>query len=124
MRINVPPAAQAHFWEEPPPGSVEFWAFRFPPRCSEGERLSFRFDGQEVASAVVSRIERPGQSACAGTGRYGNLWKVFWDPRSFVDRRPGARTNEPAVPPGPAAEPRHADEGSSARHPSVTTEPG
>jgi hypothetical protein len=87
MNINVPEWAREHFWEEPPAGSTEFWSFRFPPPCKVGDRLFFRFDGVVVAEAVVSFIEKPGQSECEATGRFRSGWKVFWTPESFVDRR-------------------------------------
>lgn len=94
MNINVPASARDHFWEEPPPGSIEFWSFRFKPPCRVGERLAFRFDGRVVARAVVSRIESPGESKCDRTGRFGSGWKVFWAPDSFVD----LRRSEPELP--------------------------
>lgn len=87
VNINVPQFARGHFWEEPPEGSEEFWSFRFPPPCRVGDPLIFKFDGIPVALAVVSRIEKPGQSVCEGTGRFGNGHKVFWSPDSFVDLR-------------------------------------
>jgi hypothetical protein len=88
MNVNVPAWAQDHFWEEPPPGSWEFWSFgRFKPPCKVGDPLTFRFDGITVASAVVARIEPPGQSKCEGSGRFGNGWKVYWTPDSFKDLR-------------------------------------
>lgn len=83
MNINVPQFARDHFWEEPPAGNEEFWSFRFPPQCKAGDELRFRFDGMVVAMATVSRIEPPGQSKCAGTGRFERGWKVFWNPESF-----------------------------------------
>ena len=94
MNINVPVAARDHFWEEPPPGSIEFWSFRFKPPCSVGERLEFRFDGRLVAKAIASRIESPGEARCERTGRFGSGWKVYWDPASFVD----LRRSEPELP--------------------------
>jgi hypothetical protein len=87
MTIDVPVFARGHFWEEPPPDSEEFWAYRDRPACEPGEPLLFRFDGQIVASAVCSRIEEPGASECEGTGRFKNGWKVFWAPESFQDLR-------------------------------------
>jgi hypothetical protein len=87
MNINVPVWARDHFWEEPPPGHDEFWSFRFRPPCAPDDRLVFRFDGKPVAEAVVTRIEPPGQSECAGTGRFGSGWKVFWHPGTFVKLR-------------------------------------
>ena len=87
MNINVPPQARDHFWEEPPPGSHEFWSFRFPPPCKVGDRLVFRFDGVMVAEAVCSRIEAPGESECESTGRFRRGYKVYWNPASFRDRR-------------------------------------
>lgn len=83
MKINVPPHARAHFWEEPPPGAMEFWAFRFRPRCQIGEELIFLFDGRPVARAVVAGIEPPRISQCEGTGKFYNHWKVFWTQESF-----------------------------------------
>jgi hypothetical protein len=87
VNINVPAFARDHFWEEPPPGHHEFWSFRFPPPCKEGDPLTFKFDGKPVACAVVSHIERPGASECEGTGRFRSGWKVFWSPESFIDLR-------------------------------------
>jgi hypothetical protein len=87
MNINVPEWARSHFWEEPPPDSEEFWSFRFPPPCEVGDVLHFRFDKKLLATAIVDRIERPGQSKCELTGRFGRGWKVFWKPGTFVDLR-------------------------------------
>lgn len=87
MNINVPEHAREHFWDEPPPGSTEFWAFPFKPRCQVGDPLYFRFDSVAVAMATVCDVEPPGLSKCASTGKYRNRWKVFWDPESFLDLR-------------------------------------
>lgn len=83
MNINVPESARDHFWVEPPEGSCEFWSFRFKPPCEVGEKLTFRFDKKPVAEAVVAKVERPGQTKCDQTGRFGSGWKVFWRPESF-----------------------------------------
>jgi hypothetical protein len=87
MNINVPAFALDHFWEEPPPGSWEFWSFRFQPPCKVGDPLYFRFNGTIIAEAVVAKIERPGESECDRTGKYRSGHKVYWAPDSFVDRR-------------------------------------
>lgn len=87
MNINVPEWAREHFWEEPPEGAEEFWAFRFKPPCRLGEELIFRFDGQPVARARVLRIETPGLSQCEATGKFRPRWKVFWSLDSFEDLR-------------------------------------
>jgi hypothetical protein len=87
MIINVPEGALKHFWEEPPAGHWEFWAFRFKPKCKVGDRIIFKFDGKPIAEAVVAKIERPGQSVCKSTGRFKNRWKVYWTPESFIDLR-------------------------------------
>ncbi len=89
MNINVPPQARDHFWEEPQPGAMEFWAFRFRPPCKVGDQLIFRFDGVPVARATVHAIEPPGRDECARTGRWRNSWKVYWLPESFEDLRGG-----------------------------------
>ena len=89
MNVNIPAVARDHFWEEPPPDTIEFWSFRFPPPCKVGDVLHFRFDKRLVATAIVDRIERPGQSVCEATGKYGRGWKVFWTPESFCDLRGG-----------------------------------
>lgn len=88
MRINVPAWAEAHFWEEPPEGSMEFWAFRQMPIASVGDRIEFYLRGKLVARAVVHHIERPGESSCDRTGGWANRWKVHWSPESFEDLRP------------------------------------
>jgi hypothetical protein len=87
LNINVPGWAQAEFWDEPPAGTIEFWAFRFPPPCKEGDKLTFKFNGKVVAEAVVSEVEPPRKSKCDHTGRFLRAWKVFWTPESFVDLR-------------------------------------
>ncbi len=87
MNINVPAWARDHFWEEPPPGSWEFWSFRFRPPCEVGHEIVFRFDHRPVAQAIVAKIERPGESQCESTGRFARGWKVFWKRESFVDLR-------------------------------------
>lgn len=87
MNINVAEQARDHFWEEPPSGSYEFWAFRFPPKCKVGDELTFKFDGVVVATAVVALIEPPGQSQCESSGRFKNRYKVYWDPETFEDLR-------------------------------------
>jgi hypothetical protein len=94
MNVNVPPSARDHFWEEPPPGSIEFWSFRFPPPCKVGDPLVFRFDGVPVARAIVHRIEKPGLSRCERSGGFESGWKVYWLPDSFVD----LRRSEPELP--------------------------
>lgn len=95
MTIDVPEFARGHFWEEPPPDSEEFWSFRDRPSIEPGETLLFRFGHEQVASAVCSRIEPPGESECESSGRFRNGWKVFWDPASFRDLR--APSNAPQV---------------------------
>ena len=87
MKINVPSSAIGHFWEEPPEGHHEFWAFIWPVRAKVGDPIQFFYRKNVIASAVISRIEPPGKSECAGTGRFGSQWKVFWTPESFVDER-------------------------------------
>lgn len=87
MKINVPPEVWAHFWEEPPPDSFEFWAFRFPVRAQVGDEILFLLDKKPVAKAVIAGIEKPGASQCDTTGRFKNRWKVFWTQESFKDLR-------------------------------------
>lgn len=87
MKINVPESARAEFWHEPPPGHNEFWGFRFKPKCVSGDPIYFYFDGEMVATAVVSHIEPPGKSSCQETGRFKNLWKVHWNNDSFSSNR-------------------------------------
>jgi hypothetical protein len=87
VNINVPSWAQAHFWEEPPAGAEEFWAFRFAPPCRPGDALVFRFDGVVVAQAVCDRVEPPGESRCDHSGGWEFRYKVFWRPETFVDLR-------------------------------------
>lgn len=87
MKIQVPEWARDHFWEEPPFGYSEFWAFRWPPKCKVGDTIEFFFDKVKVAEATVLLIEKPGSSACESTGRFRNRWKVYWDNESFKDVR-------------------------------------
>lgn len=94
MNINVSKIARAHFWEEPPDGHWEFWAFRFRPRCKVGEEIIFRFDGKPVAKAIVARIEPPGLTECYSTHQFRTRWKVFWHPETFVDLRDQTKEGE------------------------------
>ena len=87
MIINIPDFAYLHFWEETPPDSMEFWAFRFKPQCQIGEEIIFKFNGQVVAKAEVAFIEMPGKSRCRGTGKFERHYKVFWRPETFIDLR-------------------------------------
>lgn len=87
MRITVPNNLLAHFWEQEPEGHEEFWAFRWPVRANVGDTIHFMNGGREIAQAVIGRIEKPGQSECESTGRFLNMWKVYWPPSSFRDTR-------------------------------------
>lgn len=83
MKINIPEQAWNHFWEEPSKGAVEFWGFRFKPKCQIGDEIIFLYNRVPVAKAVVARIGRPGGDECSATGRFKNLWKVYWTQESF-----------------------------------------
>jgi GNAT superfamily N-acetyltransferase/2'-5' RNA ligase len=85
FKIEVPKASREHFWEEPPEGNLEFWAFRHPIVCLPGEKLVFTFDGTPVAETVVSHTEGPGKTECVNTGKYKDQHKVFWDPKLFKE---------------------------------------
>ena len=87
MRINVSDKLLQHFWAEPGQGDAEFWAFRRRPKVGLGDTIEFYNQGKLIARAKVHRIERPGQSACGGTGRFKNHWKVVWRNRDFQDLR-------------------------------------
>jgi hypothetical protein len=56
---------------------------RWPIKAQPGDRIEFRMNKQPIAEAVISRIEKPGESECATTGRFANLLKVFWMRDSF-----------------------------------------
>lgn len=83
MIINVPDFAMNHFWEEPPDGSMEFWAFRFPVKAKIGDTIYFKHQKRTIATAIICSIEEPGTIACEQTGKYLNRWKVFWSNESF-----------------------------------------
>lgn len=87
LRINVPTFAQKNFWNEPPAGHIEFWAFRYKPACKVGDIIEFYFGKTKVAEAKVAIIEAAGFSQCEHSGKYRNSWKVFWLPESFKDLR-------------------------------------
>lgn len=87
LRINVPESQIEHFWEEPQQGDQEFWAFRFPVRARVGDPIYFYINKKLVASAVVARVEKPGESGCLDTGNFKNRWKVVWNNSSFKDER-------------------------------------
>jgi hypothetical protein len=88
MNINVKPEARDHFWEAPPPDSMDFWSMgQWKPKCQIGDKIFFRFDGKVVATAIVYNITKPGQEKCDRTGNYANGWKVWWQNESFKDLR-------------------------------------
>ena len=87
MKINVPREVINYFWEEPPEENWEFWAFRWPVRVEVGDPIHFYCDESLIASAVIAKIEKPGQSECEKTGKYKNMWKVYWENDSFKDER-------------------------------------
>ncbi len=87
MRINVPKRAQKDFWNEPPEGSTEFWAFREKPDCKVRDVIEFYFGSKKVAETTVAIIEAPGFSVCEHSNKFKNHWKVFWLPESFIDLR-------------------------------------
>lgn len=87
MKINVPKEAIDHFWEEPEEEAQEFWAFTWPVRAKVGDPIYFYFNKKLIASSIIDRIEKPGQSQCDRTGRFKNKWKVFWRNEDFKDER-------------------------------------
>ena len=92
FRIEVPKAVRDHFWEEPPEGNLEFWAYRHAVNVLPGEKIVFTFDGAPIASAVCHHVEEPGQFKCENTGKYEKHHKVYWDPKKFkrLDGKTGA----------------------------------
>jgi hypothetical protein len=85
MNINVPDSAWATFFDSPPAGAMEFWGFRFPPKAKVGDTITFHYHKVPVATAVIEAIGRPGQDQCDHSGRFKNLWKVYWKNESFVE---------------------------------------
>ena len=83
FKIEVPKSVRDHFWEEPPVGNWEFWAYRSRPNVLPGEKIVFTFDHAPVATAVVHHIEEPGKTKCENTGKYEKHHKVYWLPNSF-----------------------------------------
>ena len=84
FKIEVPKGARGHFWEEPPEGNLEFWAYRHAVSCLPGEKIIFTFDGAPIAQTVCHHVEGPGASKCENTGKYEKHHKVYWDPKKFV----------------------------------------
>ncbi len=87
MKITVDDSLIEHFWEEPPEGSWEFWAFRWPVKAKVGDPIFFVNNKKVIAKAVIALIEKPGESKCESTGKFENRWKVYWKPESFIDMR-------------------------------------
>jgi hypothetical protein len=85
MKITVPESEFDHFWVEPPPGHEEFWALRWPVKAKVGDPIVFHMNKKPVAEAVISRIEKPGESECERTHRFKHLWKVYFN--NFKDIR-------------------------------------
>jgi len=82
-KIEVPKSVRKHFWEEPPEGNWEFWAFRSRPNALPGERIVFTFDAAPIADAVVHHVEEPGKTKCENTGKFEKHFKIYWLPESF-----------------------------------------
>lgn len=82
LKISVPPFAQSSFFHDHG-AAEEFWAMKSRPVTRAGEMIEFYFGGKPVATAQVSRVEEPGQSACGHSGKFGNKWKVHWKDASF-----------------------------------------
>lgn len=88
MKITVQESGLDHFFHEPPSDVVEeFWALRWPIKAKVGDAIEFRCNGELIARSKVSRVERPGESECSSTGKYGNRWKVYWRLDEFEDLR-------------------------------------
>lgn len=89
MNITVPDWAMEHFFEEPPKDTIaEFWAFRWPQKCKPGDKINFyNLYKKKIAESVVLRVENPGESECATSGKFGGRWKVFWKLEDFKDLR-------------------------------------
>jgi len=83
FKIEVPKSVRTHFWEEPPAGNWEFWAYRHRPSTLPGEKIVFTFDGAPIADAVVHHVEEPGKTKCENTGKYEKHFKVYWEPQTF-----------------------------------------
>lgn len=82
LKIRVPPFAQDAFFQDRG-APEEFWAMRARPQTKAGEMIEFYFGAKPVATAQVSRVEPPGQSACGHSGKFGAKWKVHWQGASF-----------------------------------------
>lgn len=85
MNITVTDEALSHFWDEPPQGNWEFWSFRWKPKAQLGDKIYFLHNKTMIATAVIAKIEAPGQSKCELTGKHERGWKVFWTPESFEE---------------------------------------
>jgi len=83
FKIEVPKSVRKHFWEEPPEGNWEFWAFRNRPNALSGEKIVFTFDAAPVAAAVVHHVEEPGKTKCENTGKFEKHFKIYWEPQTF-----------------------------------------
>lgn len=83
LHIEVPRASRGHFWDEPPAGNLEFWAFKDRPKAFVNEKIVFTFNRKPVAEATVLKIEAPGHTKCEQTGKYEKHHKIFWDPQGF-----------------------------------------
>jgi hypothetical protein len=85
--IEVPKGARDHFWQEPPAGNYEFWAFKDQPYLFPGEKITFTFDRNPVAEVPCAFVEEPGKSQCQQTGKYKEHFKIYWNPQQFTDLR-------------------------------------
>lgn len=88
MRIQVRPEFREEFWVGNPSAFEEFWSLgRWPIKANIGDTIYFYFDKELVASAIVSRVTKPGELKCEHSGKFENSNKVHWSCESFKDLR-------------------------------------
>lgn len=89
MKINVQQEHREHFWDDhSDDGDEEFWSLgRWPIKALPGDTIYFYFDKELVATAIVSRVTKPGEIQCEHSGKFLAGNKVHWMMDSFVDLR-------------------------------------
>ena len=106
MKIHV--SDRELFWDDLGDW-LNFWTFKFRPRCKIGDELLFMVDSRPLARARVSGVEPPGIPWQEGDAELFNQWKVYWYQRTFQALEPpdgprlsivqGPEIKKPARPP-------------------------
>ena len=82
--VPVPKSEIDHFWDEPPPGSIEWWTLpRRPTKLNVGDYIYFAIAGSIVGRARVDELMVREDLVCSATGRHWKGCHVMWRSEDF-----------------------------------------